>query len=58
VGLGDVAWNVSHLRALEARQTTAVGGAWGGRWFARMFAPDSGWYGYREKQIGGFRGPA
>ena len=43
--LGDVTANVSHLKALAQQQERAVSKTFGGSWFARMWAPDSGWFG-------------
>jgi hypothetical protein len=43
--LGDVTANISHLRVLESQQRKAVAATWGGKWFARLWAPDSGWFG-------------
>lgn len=43
--LGNLSTNISHLRALERQQRQAVEATWGGSWFARMWAPDSGWFG-------------
>eukprot|EP01043_Picozoa_sp_COSAG02_P008023 COSAG02_NODE_249_length_27097_cov_30.179155_12_plen_805_part_00 len=43
--LGNLSTNVSHLRALETQQRQSVQATWGGSWFARMWAPDSGWFG-------------
>ena len=45
VRLGDLSANISHLQALESQQRRAVSATWGGDWFARMWAPDSGWFG-------------
>ena len=42
---GDLTANISYLRQLEAQQQRAVTATWGGHWFARMWAPDSGWFG-------------
>lgn len=41
----DLSANISHLQALESQQRQAVTATWGGSWFARMWAPDSGWFG-------------
>lgn len=43
--LGNLTANISHLQALESQQRKAVEATWGGDWFARMWAPDSGWFG-------------
>eukprot|EP01052_Picozoa_sp_SAG31_P043910 SAG31_NODE_7472_length_1681_cov_1.244627_2_plen_388_part_00 len=46
----ELAANITHLRNLSAQQTSAVSAVWGGRWFPRMWAPDSGFFGTEQNQ--------
>jgi cellobiose phosphorylase len=46
---GNLSTNITHLQMLETQQRESVEATWGGRWFARMWSPDSGgWFGTEQ----------